>query len=61
MENNGGPLYEEEADFIYHKEDLITLRPGREHTWLDGVLEQALYKCRCKPLLVKTTDSFYTQ
>lgn len=53
MENDGGPLYEQESDFIYHKEDLITLRPGREHAWLDGVLERILQKCRCNLLLVR--------
>ncbi|KAL6718279.1 hypothetical protein ACLMJK_004367 [Lecanora helva] len=39
MENDGGPLFEEEANFIYEKEDLVSLRPGREHAWLDGILE----------------------
>ena len=54
MENDGGPLFEEEAGFIYEKEDLVTLRPGREHAWLDNVLERILQKCRCGLLLVST-------
>ena len=47
MENKGGHLFEEESDFVYEKEDLITLRPGREYAWLDGILERILQKCRC--------------
>lgn len=31
-----------EQKFIHRKEDLITLRPGREHAWLDSALEKAL-------------------
>ena len=57
MENDGGPLFEEEAGFIYEKEDLVTLRPGREHAWLDNVLEQILQKCRCGLLLVRMGQS----
>ncbi|KAM0804429.1 hypothetical protein BDR22DRAFT_885685 [Usnea florida] len=47
MENDGGPLFETEAAFIYHKEDLVTLRPDSEYVWLDSILEQTLQKCRC--------------
>ncbi|KAI4194210.1 MAG: hypothetical protein LQ350_007909 [Teloschistes chrysophthalmus] len=35
MEADEGQLYEAEMDFIYEKEDLVTLRPGRDHGWLD--------------------------
>lgn len=48
MENDGGQLFEEDMAFIYEKEDLITLRPGREYAWLDGVLERTLKLLRCK-------------
>lgn len=48
MENSGGQLYEEESDFIYGKEDLITIRPGREYAWLDGFIERLLQICRCR-------------
>ena len=51
MENDGGPIYRQEAEFIYEKEDLVTLRPGRDHAWLDGMLECALRILRC-PLIV---------
>ncbi|KAL8734042.1 MAG: hypothetical protein Q9166_001803 [cf. Caloplaca sp. 2 TL-2023] len=42
MENDGGQVYEEEMSWIYDKEDLVSLRPGREHAWLDGMLERLL-------------------
>ena len=48
MENDGGQLFEEDMAFIYEKEDLITLRPGREYAWLDGLLERTLKLLRCK-------------
>lgn len=52
MENDGGQLCEEDMGFIYEKEDLVTLRPGREHAWLDGLLEQILKVLRCKLIMV---------
>jgi len=36
------PLVEGDDDFIYRKEDLITLRPGRESAWLDAAVEKLL-------------------
>lgn len=36
------PLFEGDDDFIYCKEDLITLRPGRESAWLDATVEKIL-------------------
>lgn len=29
------PLVDGEVDYIYHKSDVVTLRPGRETAWLD--------------------------
>lgn len=52
MENDGGQLYEEDMEFIYEKEDLITLRPGREYAWLDGLLERTLEVLRCRLIKV---------
>ncbi len=52
MENDGGQLFEQESDFIYQKEDLITLRPGREHAWLDGMIERILQIFRCRLTMV---------
>lgn len=36
------PLIQGDDDFIYNKEDLITLRPGRESAWLDAFVEKML-------------------
>ncbi|KAL8692312.1 MAG: hypothetical protein Q9224_003986 [Gallowayella concinna] len=47
MENDGGQMYEEEMSWVYDKEDLVSLRPGREHAWLDGMFERLLKVCRC--------------
>ncbi|KAL8663471.1 MAG: hypothetical protein Q9168_008088, partial [Polycauliona sp. 1 TL-2023] len=55
MENDGGQMYEREMSWIYDKEDLVSLRPGREHAWLDGMLERLLKVCRCGP--VKETNA----
>ncbi|MCJ1401337.1 hypothetical protein MMC11_004549 [Xylographa trunciseda] len=48
MENDGGQTYDEEMSFIYEKEDLITLRPGREYAWLDSIVERMLRVLRCR-------------
>ena len=55
MENDGGQLYEEDMEFIYEKEDLVTLRPGREYAWLDGLLERTLKVLRCRLIKVNLT------
>lgn len=34
----GRTLVDGEADFIYHKLDIASLRPGRETAWLDHAL-----------------------
>ena len=52
MENDEGQLYEKEMEYIYEKADLVTLRPGREHAWLDGTIESILKICRCGLLRV---------
>jgi len=36
------PLIPEELEYIQHKEDLVTLRPGRDHAWLDRSIERVL-------------------
>ncbi|MCJ1431896.1 hypothetical protein MMC27_001252 [Xylographa pallens] len=50
MMENHTPLFEAEASFIYEKEDLITLRPGRETAFLDAFVERMLQMCHCKPI-----------
>jgi hypothetical protein len=36
------PVKEKDEEWITRKEDLITLRPGREHAWLDSSVEHLL-------------------
>jgi hypothetical protein len=36
------PLLQGDDNFIYNKEDLVTLRPGRESAWLDATVEKIL-------------------
>lgn len=42
--DNSKPIHATERSYIAHKEDLVTLRPGREHAWLDRVIEYMLRK-----------------
>src|SRR5438045_8199699 len=41
------PLDAEDEYYIYHKEDIVTLKPGRENAWLDGIVERVLQKLNC--------------
>jgi hypothetical protein len=43
--NNEKPVPRAQFSFVYHKEDLVTLRPGREHAWLDSQVEKLLKAC----------------
>lgn len=52
--NNIKPCYNAEHSFIYRKEDLVTLRPGREHAWLDSSVESLLRVFNCKSVEVST-------
>jgi hypothetical protein len=45
-------LMDEESAFIYRKEDLITLRDGREMAVLDNIFEKMLRICHCAFLQV---------
>jgi hypothetical protein len=54
--NNEKPLVEEEGSFIYRKEDLVTLRPGREHAWLDSTVEKVLRIVDCSIIQVSHVD-----
>ncbi|KAL9118101.1 MAG: hypothetical protein Q9187_005355 [Circinaria calcarea] len=42
------PLSEADCGFIKEKQDLITLRPGREHAWLDAFVERILKAFHCR-------------
>lgn len=50
------PVYDEDAEFIDHKEDLVTLRPGREHAWLDASVERVLQCCNCPVIEVSISN-----
>jgi hypothetical protein len=54
--NNEKPLVEEEGSFVYRKEDLVTLRPGREHAWLDSTVEKALRTVDCSMIQASHVD-----
>lgn len=47
--DNHAPVKPDECEYVNHKEDLVTLRPGREHAWLDRAIEQLLQAFQ-KPL-----------
>ncbi|KAJ4356504.1 uncharacterized protein N0V89_004538 [Didymosphaeria variabile] len=50
---NKKPLnYEREEQFIKRREDLISLRQGREWSGFDGLVETCIRKLHCKPLHV---------
>ncbi len=51
---NNKQIEESETKFIYHKEDLVTLRPGREHAWLDTSVEKMLRLVKCPVVEVRT-------
>ncbi|OMP87786.1 hypothetical protein BK809_0007876 [Diplodia seriata] len=46
--NNADEIDSLEDDWSLHQEDIVTLRPGREHAWLDVVLEKLLQSTRSK-------------
>ena len=47
------PLVEEEASWKDKEEDMIILRGGREHAWLDASIEKLLKLFHCKLLEVR--------
>jgi len=51
-------LFEDSSEFIYEREDLVTLRPGRECAWLDAFVERVLKAIRWEPItrLFRTED-----
>ena len=45
-------LIEEESAFAYEKDDLVTLRPGRNHSVVDGFVERMLQLYCCQPIKI---------
>lgn len=49
---NCKPLLKGEDDFILRREDLVTLRPGRESAWFDMLVERVLRTIHRAPIEV---------
>lgn len=47
------PVVESEREWVLWKEDMVTLRPGREHAWLDAGIERALKSLHCRLIEVR--------
>jgi hypothetical protein len=56
---NHKQIEQKETRFIYHKEDLVTLRPGREHAWLDSFVEKMLRWFNCNLIEVRSHPVFH--
>jgi hypothetical protein len=41
--HNTKPLFKPEQEYIQHRDDLVTLRPGRDHAYLDCFIETCLH------------------
>ena len=54
--HNRQAVYDKDAEFIEYEEDLVTLRPGREHAWLDSSVEKMLQYCNCRTIRVSPTQ-----
>ena len=50
---NSRPQVDSEETWIHYKEDLVTLRPGREHAWLDSTVEYLLKWFHCDFVAVR--------
>jgi len=61
--HNHRPQRKLEEQWIYCKEDLVTLRPGREHAWLDAGIEHLLRWMHpfCRPFISYFFSSQETQ
>jgi hypothetical protein len=51
---NNEPLLSNDMEYIYVKEDLITIKTGRPDSWLDIFVEKLLQKIGCLPINVKS-------
>ena len=54
--HNVAPLVDEEQDYILWKEDIVTLRHGREWAGFDGMVEAMLHKIDSPPIQVSDLD-----
>jgi hypothetical protein len=58
MGNRTPLINEHEASWVKHEEDLVTLRAGREHAWLDTGIEKLLKCFHCSLLEVRRNPEF---
>ena len=49
---NEAPVVEQDQGWLLQKEDLVTIRAGREHAWLDAAVESFLRWYPCRPVKV---------
>jgi hypothetical protein len=55
--HNVAPLVDEEQEYILWKEDVLTLRHGREWASFDGLVEACLHKINCR--LIRVSVNIY--
>ena len=48
--DNEAPVGDSDREFLLHKEDLITIRAGRDRAWLDAAVEALLRLYPCAPI-----------
>ena len=56
MVKDEGQLFESELSVVFQKEDMITLRPGRERAFLDHVVDVVLWRLRRFRLVVVSSS-----
>ena len=49
---NQKPVDDKDSEYVYCKEDLITLRPGRELAWFDRAIAKLLRYANCRLIRV---------
>lgn len=54
------PLCNDES-YIYRREDIVTLKPGRENAWLDAFVEKTLQTLPCHLIRVSVACDFSCQ
>jgi hypothetical protein len=57
--HNVSPLVDEEQEYILWKEDIVTLRHGREWANFDGIVEELLHKVDCRLIRVSCWLSIF--
>lgn len=46
--DNRKPLVQAEGDWVNYRDDLLIIKPGYEHAWLDAFVENLLKICHCR-------------